>query len=169
VLSEHGQTRVKLEGIQSGIRTLASRVSPTTSVSARYIPLRYKWPVGWLIIATCRTNSRILGIPDTVTPGMFAFGWHRRHRRRHRHRHPACSAAASWSTAAALITIRASFLPWSRPSRVQRASTVNRPADRPCDSRCDYPWWDNQLSHSEQTPLVTEPCGWLIERRESVT
>lgn len=101
-------------------------------------------------------SNQYLDTRDTVTLGMFAFGWHRRHR----HRPPPAARPAGWSrsflvrcnAAAALITTRASFLPWSRT----RAHPLSgRPPAQLClPMRLSLTRW-----HSEQTPLVGESCS----------
>lgn len=123
-------------GAQSRVRTDRSCL-PTTS--PRGIPARYKWPVRRLIIGTCRTNTWILGIPDTVTLGMFAFGW----------QSPpplppglSRSFLVHCSAAAALITI---LPPPGHP-------LSDRPPAQLClPMRLPLTRW-----HSEQTPLVRE-------------
>lgn len=141
---------------QSTSKNQTNCAPPATS--PRGIPARYKWPVRRLIIGTCRTNTWILGIPNTVTLGMFAFGWHRRHRRR-RHHCLSRSFLVRCSVAAALITTRASFLPRSRPRTRPRGG---HPFSQLClPMRLPLTRW-----HSEQTPLVGEPCVICVAMRE---
>lgn len=136
-----------LNGTQSRVRT--SRPCFSHDKSTRHsgaLQMTSAPAYNWYV------SNQYLDTRDTVTPGMFAFGWHRRHRRR--------AARPGWSrsflvrcnAAAALITTRASFL----PSRIRTHPHSGHPFAQLClPMRLPLTRW-----HSEQTPLVGESCSY---------
>lgn len=134
-----------LNGTQSRVRTSQpcfSHDKPTRHSGALQMTSApaYNWYV----------SNQYLDIRDTVTPGMFAFGWHRRRL----HRHPARLVPQLLGPLQRCSGIN--YYPRIPRSRTGVHPLSGRPAAQLClPMRLPLTRW-----HSEQTPLVGEPCSY---------